>query len=393
MGYFSSNMGLRVWDLPTDDWSRSELANNWEAVDDHDHSSGRGKQVPTGGIQDSAISTIKIQDLAVGTTKLGNQIVTQAKLANASVGTPQLIDLGVTTAKLADNAVTGPKVADNSIGASKLMDGSITTNKLADGAVTTPKVLDLNITNPKLADNAASTRVYQDASVTQAKLADPAVATENIFPAAVTSDKLDPGVVPVGTVIAWWRPSALTGLPSGWLVADGSTVVDANHDFAEATSIVLPDLRNKFILGAATSGTGGGTGQAPPIGGTGGSHTANLAHSHVVNGHTHGIANDAHIHLWNQQPDGSGAWANLRQRGSAVYGNLTFAKRQSLYVPNLNFLEEFGEDVNAVMQTHNHNHSGATNGASDSGMSSQLSGTQDLRPAHVGLIYLIKVKN
>lgn len=393
MGYFSGDMGLRVWDLPTDDWSRTELANNWEAVDGHDHTTGKGRQVPTGGIVDGAISSIKLQDLAVSTTKLANQVVTQAKLANLSVGTAQLIDLGVTTTKLGDASVTGAKVADNSIGATKLQDGSVSNAKLADGSVQTAKILDLNVTNPKLADNAATTRVYADASVTQPKLADPAVQTENIFPAAVTSDKLDPGVVPVGTVIAWFRPSALTGLPSGWLVADGSTVLDANHDFAEATSITLPDLRNKFILGAATSGTGTGTGTPPAIGGVGGAHVVNLAHSHTANSHTHTIANDAHLHLWNDEPDGSGSFQQMRQRGNAVYGNLEFAKRQAAYVPNLNFLEEHGEDVLAPMQVINHSHGGATGTASNAGTDSQLSATTDNRPAFVGLIYLIKVKN
>lgn len=82
------NLGLKVWNLTTDPYDSGQLADNWAKVDEHDHASGRGKQIPTAGIEDGAITTSK---LAIG--------------ANI---TP---DASVTTAKLASEAVTSPKIA------------------------------------------------------------------------------------------------------------------------------------------------------------------------------------------------------------------------------------------------------------------------------------------
>lgn len=408
MSFLSTNMGIRVWDLPDDDFDSDELANNWMAIDAHDHTTGKGLQIPTGGIQNLAVTSAKLAEMAVTTGKINTDAVTQAKIANAAVGTPELIDLNVTTAKLADGAVTGPKLADNSVSGSKLADASVTEPKLANNAVSTRTILDANVTEPKLATNAASTRVYQNASVTQQKLAQPAVDSTNIFPEAVTSGHLDPNIIPVGTVIAWYRPSDLTPLPTNWIVADGQSVAD--HDFAEGTPIVVPDMRNRFILGAVASGGGAGVGSSPTIGGTGGSHTLNLqhahvvdSHAHVVNSHAHGIIDDSHSHLfWD---DSFNVWRALQQRGSGVHLRAVdpySTWRQNLYLPGLNSLlaENHEHDSGPIpMSTHVHSHGGSTVGASPGtsavspNTNNALSASQDSRPRHVGLIFLIKVKN
>jgi hypothetical protein len=54
--------------------------------------------------------------------------------------------------------------------------------------------------------------------------------------------------VPLGTVIAWWRPASSIPVPNGWAICDGQSVID--HSFPLDASITLPDLRNKFIIGA-----------------------------------------------------------------------------------------------------------------------------------------------
>lgn len=63
--------------------------------------------------------------------------------------------------------------------------------------------------------------------------------------------------VPLGTVVYWWRPNPVIDLPNGWVVCDGSKytnnttvtppVVLHSYPF---TTITVPDLRNKFVLGA-----------------------------------------------------------------------------------------------------------------------------------------------
>ncbi|ROS00165.1 carbohydrate binding protein [Sinobacterium caligoides] len=77
----------------------------------------------------------------------------------------------------------------------------------------------------------------------------------------VTSDVVIPGsgefkghgIVPIGTVIDWWRPNADTKLPPGWAIADGRTL-NSNHEVAYSPAFdgkVLPDLIDKFVRGAS----------------------------------------------------------------------------------------------------------------------------------------------
>lgn len=179
----TTNMSLVAWDQTTDDYSHAALANNFIKIDQHDHTTTKGLQIPTGGLADLA--------------------VTSAKLASA----------GVTTTKLADQSVTNAKLA---VG---------------------PKPLFL------------------------------------------------------GAVAAFWRPNTSTPLPSAsnsiWRVADGSTLLDEEHDFPGATTITLPDLRNHFILGATATGGGQDVNTSPAIGQTGGGHTKDLSHTHVLDGRSY----------------------------------------------------------------------------------------------------------
>lgn len=108
-------MGLTAWDLPNDPYDHNQLANNFDAIDGHDHTTGHGIQIPTGGIANLAVSTAKIADNAVTAPKIPDASITQAKHAKPSVGTPELIDGSVTTAKIVDGAVTAAKLAADTI--------------------------------------------------------------------------------------------------------------------------------------------------------------------------------------------------------------------------------------------------------------------------------------
>lgn len=185
MALSTPNMGLTAWDTLSDPYNHSQLAANFNAIDAHDHTTGKGVRIGTNAILDNAITTAKIADLAVTTAKLAN--------------------------------------------------------------------------------------------------------------GAVTSDKLEATFVhPLGQIMPWWRPNLLTDVPTGWVIPIGQTLNSSQHDFPGGGSIILPDLRNSFLLGADTSGTGTGTGTPPDIGASGGSHTANLAHSHTVNSHDHSVPSHSH---------------------------------------------------------------------------------------------------
>lgn len=185
MSTLTTYMNLTAWTDTTDPYSHTQLANNLSVIDGHDHSPGKGKQIPTAGVADRAI--------------------TQPKLAEPCVGTNQLIDNSVTIDKL---------------------DGSIL------GAF-----------------------------------------------------------VPMGIVFPFWRPAGTSTVvwgdrASGHLfeLCDGRTIAQSEHDLGVASSIVLPNLIDKFAL----------FGAAANIGVTGGSGTVNLSHSHTVNGHSHTVNSHSH---------------------------------------------------------------------------------------------------
>lgn len=60
---------------------------------------------------------------------------------------------------------------------------------------------------------------------------------------------------PLGSVILWWRPTASTALPDGWVPADGSVYAAGQHSYPFSDSIVVPDLRNAIPMGANIDNT------------------------------------------------------------------------------------------------------------------------------------------
>ena len=105
-------------------------------------------------------------------------------------------------------------------------------------------------------------------------------------------------VMPVGGM----APYAGTAAPDGWLMCDGGQVSRVTYkalfDVAGtaygvgdgSTTFNLPDLRQRFLLGKAASGTGA------TLGSTGGAidHThTGPSHTHTGPSHTHSIASEA----------------------------------------------------------------------------------------------------
>jgi hypothetical protein len=71
--------------------------------------------------------------------------------------------------------------------------------------------------------------------------------------------------LPLRTVIGFHMDSGSEPIPAGWAVCNGQTVLSANHDLGGG-DYVMPDFRNRFILGAdpATAvGNGGNAADAP----------------------------------------------------------------------------------------------------------------------------------
>ena len=60
MASTSAKMFLRLWDQLSDLYSHDLLAKNFRKIDAHDHTLGRGNQVPTGGFVDGAVTFEKL---------------------------------------------------------------------------------------------------------------------------------------------------------------------------------------------------------------------------------------------------------------------------------------------------------------------------------------------
>ena len=103
-------MGLTAWDLGDDQYNYIQLANNFIALDEHDHSPSKGQQIQSAGLANSAVITAKIANLAVTTSKYALGSVNQAILAKPSVGTDELYDNSVVETKILDGSVAAPKL-------------------------------------------------------------------------------------------------------------------------------------------------------------------------------------------------------------------------------------------------------------------------------------------
>ena len=146
--------------------------------------------------------------------------------------------------------------------------------------------------------------------------------------------------VPKGGIIMW--SGEINQIPVGWALCDGKDLDDDGQPD-------IPDLRDKFVLGAG--------GVLPP---TGGSPTKNLSHSHATADHILTI-NEMPKHRHSIPTGGgttsSGYAADVNAPGNTAYTN----------------------DA-GIGQAHNHGNTGGGGNAS-----------QDIMPPYYALAYIIKL--
>lgn len=78
-------MSLKVWNSEADPYSHEELADNFLKLDQHDHSPGKGTQIPSAGLAPGAVTGDKIAAGTLATVNLGEA------LANALVPTASVL--------------------------------------------------------------------------------------------------------------------------------------------------------------------------------------------------------------------------------------------------------------------------------------------------------------
>lgn len=185
-----------------------------------------------------------------------------------------------------EGGIPGTKISnDNALISNQIQDGAIATVDIGDSQVTNAKLSSTAVTSSKIVDGTIATADIGDSQITNAKLA----------------DEVSRQLIPIGAVIDWWRPDSSISVPSGFVVCSGGTITSGNHDFGTGASITVPDLRNKFILGASTAitegvaATVGAAGaseadptKAPGISGKGGTNgVRDLTHTHTTYAHNH----------------------------------------------------------------------------------------------------------
>ena len=81
------NMGLVKWDSINDYFSHEQLAANFQSLDEHNHTAGKGKQIPAGGLAENSVEPKNLSSSVytqIG-ENLGNESILTANLKNAAV--------------------------------------------------------------------------------------------------------------------------------------------------------------------------------------------------------------------------------------------------------------------------------------------------------------------
>jgi len=104
MAQTTPNLGLKVWNLSTDPYDYTQLANNFISIDRHDHSPGNGALIDgANGIKPGSI----------GASQLGPNSVSSGNIVDGSVGASEIADGVITSSKISTNA--GFRVQGNNI--------------------------------------------------------------------------------------------------------------------------------------------------------------------------------------------------------------------------------------------------------------------------------------
>lgn len=86
MAITTSNMGLVKWTELMDPYDHTQLAGNFQRIDEHDHTTGKGKRLSGAALENEAIDTAQLKDKSVTNAKLAGGI-SGDKLAGGVVAT------------------------------------------------------------------------------------------------------------------------------------------------------------------------------------------------------------------------------------------------------------------------------------------------------------------
>lgn len=96
MGDFTNKMSLVTWDNIEDAYDFEQLAGNWQKLDFHDHSPGRGVPIASGGLALGSVTSNAIASGAVTASKVGYPLYTPMTVSGSAVsGASILANAGI----------------------------------------------------------------------------------------------------------------------------------------------------------------------------------------------------------------------------------------------------------------------------------------------------------
>ena len=206
---------------------------------------------------------------------------------------------------------------------------------------------------------------------------------------------------PVGTIVAW--SGASSTIPSEYQLCDGAAA--QTTELQAITGANVPDLRDRFIVGASDS-TGDTSYPGLSPGGTGGSADATLvSHSHTINNHTHSFSGSGSdtVSISISGTTGNQSQNHTHNFGANTFGAQSGSSAQLMDNPQSNGGGQKIGSTSGISQDHNHSFSasgsgtasisisGTTGNPSNTGTNTQgSSATNANLPPYYSLCYIVK---
>lgn len=85
------NMGLVTWDLLEDFFNHAQLKANFDTIDGHNHTTGRGVQIPAGGLAPNSVTTSTLAPGAITDSSISTGSITDSRLASPPSGAYRIL--------------------------------------------------------------------------------------------------------------------------------------------------------------------------------------------------------------------------------------------------------------------------------------------------------------
>jgi len=253
-------------------------------------------------------------------------------------------------------------------GLTNITDSALSANVTKLGAsIESSEITDGTIMAADLAANSVGATQIAAGSVGATQIAAGAVNATHL------AAGLQPALVPIGSVIDWWRPNGTFPVPTGYKICDGTAVADAGSPY---NGQVVPNLNDKFVRGTSDPNS---------IGSTGGADT----HAHTVSASGTTAAAGTHNHQWGSyyRSGSTKNWRTYNSAGSLITMYSTTADGigggSGQFPMRENNQGTDGTYNYYTTQAGNHTHTVTVSGSAASGNNV---------PAYVGLLKIMRIK-